>query len=183
MFPIPKRYRLEHIDRSLKWHILWVNSRQYQTQTYSFLDGYAAWIPEKKVTSRSGDDCLEISEPLFPGYIFVGVHSAASLSSIETAARKAGLCFYFLRTNHRHYSMTYLELERMVRNGYDSATPTYDKGIRVGRQVRITVGPYTGVVGKVTLMTKKDIQVKATCLKKELLIVVHRTNYQVLEPA
>jgi transcription antitermination factor NusG len=183
MFPIPKRYRLKTIDRSLNWYILWVNSRQYQTQTYKFLDEYSAWIPGKKNTSKFGDDCVEISEPLFPGYIFIGVNEETHLTTIEAAVHKASLCFYFLRDMRGdYYSMTYRELEKMVTTGDKHAMPNYDAGLRVGRRVRIAVGPYTGVVGKVTSMTRKDIQVEATCLKKNLLIIVNRSNYLVLEP-
>ena len=183
MFPIPKRYRLKTINRNLKWYILWVNSRQYQTQTYKFLDGYSAWIPGKKVTSKSGDDCVEISEPLFPGYIFVGVSNTGVLQKMEALIHKSSLCFYFLRDmSGSYYSMDFDELEKMVQSGYAGATPVYDAGIRVGRKVRISVGPYTGVIGKVTSMNRKAIQVTATCLKKDLLVVVNRMNYLVLEP-
>jgi transcription antitermination factor NusG len=167
----------------LKWYILWVNSRQYQTQAYDFLDGYSAWIPGKKTTSKSGDDCIEISEPLFPGYIFLGVKTEKDLLTIEAAIHKASLCFYFLRDMRaKYYSMTYHELEKMVTSGDKHAMPDYDAGLRVGRRVRIAVGPYTGIIGKVTSMTRKDIKVEATCLQKNILIVVHRMNYLVLEP-
>jgi len=183
MFPIPKRYRLEAINRTLKWYILWVNSRQNQTQTYKFLDGYTAWIPGSKTSSKFGDDCVEISEPLFPGYIFVGVTDESPLKTIEAAVHKASLCFYFLRTmSGAYYSMTYKELESMVKSGYAGATPDYNAGLRVGRRVKIAVGPYTGATGKITSMTKKDIRVEATCMNKPLLVIVNRMNYLVLEP-
>ena len=183
MFPIPECYRLKKINRNLKWCILWVSSRQYQTQTHEFLNDFSAWIPGKKTTSKSGDDCLEISEPLFPGYIFVGVDDMRHLPHIESVIHKSRLFFYFLRDMlGKYYSMTYLELEKMVQSGRDGATTDYDSGIHVGSRVRISVGPYTGVIGKVTSVTHRDIKVQATCMGKDLLVVVHRNNYLVLEP-
>ena len=172
----------------MNWYILWVNSRQYQTQkyqsqTYKILKGVEAWIPSARVLSKSGDDCSAINEPVFPGYIFVGIHDPQQLIDVETEIHKAGLGFYFLRgLGGKYHSMTYAELEKMVQSGYEGALDTYDSGIRVGRKVRISVGPYTGVVGKVTSITRRDIRVEATCLKKDLLVIVHRKNYLVLEP-
>jgi len=142
-----------------------------------------AWIPSARVLSKSGDDCTAINEPVFPGYIFVGASDPQQLISVEDEIRKAGLGFYFLRgMQGQYHTMTYVELEKMVQSGYDGVSATYDSGIRVGRKVRISVGPYAGVVGKVTAVTRRDIKVEATCLKKDLLVIVNRKNYLVLEP-
>ena len=172
----------------MKWYILWVNSRQYQTQkyqtqTYKILKGVTAWIPSARVLVKSGDDCKAINEPVFPGYIFVGISTPHQITNVEEEIRKAGLGFYFLRGMlGKYHTMTYFELEKMVKSGCDGVSPNYDAGIRVGRKVRISVGPYTGVVGKVTSVTRRDIKVEATCLKKDLLVIVNRKNYLILEP-
>lgn len=127
---------------------------------------------------------MEISEPLFPGYIFVGVPHEDRLQKIEAAIRKLGLFFYFLRDmSNKYHSMTADELEKMVQSGQENAVTCYDGGIRVGRRVKVSVGPYTGVVGKITRMDKRGIQLRASWLKKDLIILVNRANYLVLEPA
>jgi transcription antitermination factor NusG len=162
--------------------MLCVSSRQYQTQTFSFLDKYFTWIPEVRTTVYSGDDCFIEYEPLYPGYIFVGLAGSDTPGDLEKAAKAYNLSFTLLRSvGGKYTAMDEAELNTMLQSHSEYAMASDRPGFKSGDKVRIKSGPLSGSSGVVKSAHKGSVKVIAQAFSKTIEMDIIRDEFVYLE--
>ena len=182
MFPVPAKYRSEPVDKTLKWYTLCVSSRLFQTRVFSFLEGYAVWIPDKKVAVYSGDDCYTEHEPLYPGYVFVGLTTEQGIARLEKAAKRYNPSFNFLRTmGNAYHCMTLTDIEVMLSALVKHNASSVERLFKRGEKVKIKAGPLSGNIGVIKKYSPGRLTIKAVLHGKELEMQVRRDSFVFLE--
>jgi len=182
MFPVPAKYRSKPVDKTLAWFTLCVSSRLFQTKVFSFLEDYVSWIPEKRIVVYSGDDCYTEYEPLYPGYVFIGLHHGQKASILEKSAKQYNPSFSLLKTmSGSPHSMTAKELDEMTASLLQSNSPKLEKSLKLGEKVSIKSGPLAGNTGVVKKVTGRQVIVRAIVYGKEMEMRVKRDNFIFLE--
>lgn len=184
MFPIPKRYRTQPLLENLVWYTLCVSSRLYQTEEMPFLDAYSVWSPTSQTLIRTGDDCYLEYEPLYPGYIFVGLTPRQSPVTLEKQAKDHNHSFKLLRTTNpqKPYSMTASDLQAMVAAQGCHTGPTCPSTYQRGDCVKLTAGPLAGALGVVKRASKTGLVVSVTAFNKDLEFRIKRDTFIFVEP-
>ena len=183
MCPVPEQYRRRPDTEALTWYMLCVSSRQYQTQTYSFLDKYTAWIPEVQTTVYSGDDCYIEYEPLYPGYILVGIPDTVAPGDLEKEAKAYHPSFTLLRSvGGKYTAMSSEDLDNMLKSHSEYSVAAGSLGFKAGDKVRIKSGPLSGISGVVQTAKAGALKVTVQAFNKTLELSIHRDEFVYLEP-
>lgn len=184
MFPIPKKYRARPPLDNLDWYTLCVSSRVYQTEEMSFLDEYVVWTPASKTLVKNGDDCYVEYEPLYPGYIFVGLRRDQSPIHLENKAKEYNHSFKLLRTSSQSaaYAMSASDLASMVDAQDRNDCYIRPVAYRAGDRVKLTAGPLSGAAGIVKKCARGELVISVSAYNKDLEFTIKRDSFIFVEP-
>lgn len=167
----------------MRWYTLCVSSRVHQTEDMPFLDEYSVWIPSIKTLIRNGDDCYLESEPLYPGYIFVGIQANQCPAELERRCKAHNHSFRILRTTgNAQYFMTPADLSAMVEAQKRHAEYVAHHSYKRGEQVKITAGPLVGSTGIVKRVSKRGLVISVSAYSKDLEFAIKRDSFIFVEP-
>jgi transcription antitermination factor NusG len=160
-----------------------VDSRVYQTKVYPFLSQYVVWIPEQEILVRGVDDCYIEHEPLYPGYIFIGLNPNQNPYELEKLCRKNYASFHLLRSaKGEYYEMPLHEIGPI--SAHSPAT-IKDAGLfrfRKGDKVVIKAGPLAGCDAVVKSISRNNIVLRTEAFDKDLELVVKKDSFVFIEP-
>ncbi|HKY31392.1 MAG TPA: transcription termination/antitermination NusG family protein [Candidatus Polarisedimenticolia bacterium] len=137
-----------------RWHAIWTRSNAEQmVHDQLIAKGFEAFLPTVEVWSRKGAGRRRSILPMFPGYLFL--HHAVDKSSYVEILKSRGIVRLLGERWDRLAVVPGTEIQAIRKVAAAGCAAQPHPFIKLGRRVRITRGPLSGVEG-ILLTFKPD---------------------------
>ena len=124
------------------WHLVYTKpQREREAELHLLNQGYSVYLPQHQVGARRKGRHVELTQPLFPRYLFVELtHGVDNWSPIRSTRGVVGL----VRFGVEHAIAPASLIEYLRQNEKESEKLIPSQPFVAGDQVRVANGPFAG---------------------------------------